>query len=119
MGCVGSPSAGTAPFTHVPFGFPFGLLQHDMVERFLLYFFTQSAHANTRGTWTTPESASIDRGSGAISFSSAGVNNVPLSIKWMLVFEEPETHTLWLGKAVPRDWLAPGESALLVEQATT
>ena len=37
----------------------------------------------------------------------------------MLVFEEPETHTLWLGKAVPRDWLAPGESALLVEQATT
>ena len=117
--CVGSPSAGTAPFTHVPFGFPFGLLQHDMVERFLLYFFTQSAHANTRGTWTTPESASIDRSHGAISYSAAGVNNVPLSIKWMLVFEEPETHTLWLGKAVPRDWLAVGEQPLVVQRATT
>ena len=117
--CVGSPSAGTAPFTHVPFGFPHGLLQHDMVERFLLYFFTQSAHANTRGTWTTPESASIDRTHGAISYSAAGVNNVPLSIKWMHVFEEPETHTLWLAKATPRDWLAPGESPLMVEGATT
>ena len=30
---VGSPSAGIAPFTHVPFGFPHGLLQHDMVEQ--------------------------------------------------------------------------------------
>ena len=96
-----------------------GLLQHDMVERFLLYFFTQSAHANTRGTWTTPESASIDRTHGAISFSAAGVNNVPLCIKWMHVFEEPETHTLWLAKATPRDWLAPGEAPLVIKRATT
>jgi len=117
--CVGSPSAGTAPFTHVPFGFPHGLLQHDMVERFLLYFFTQSAHANTRGTWTTPESASIDRMHGAISYSAAGVNNVPLCIKWMHVFEEPETRTLWLAKATPRDWLVPGEAPLVIERATT
>ena len=47
---VGAPAAGTAIFTHVPFGFPYGLLQHDMVEQFLVYFFAQSAHANTRGT---------------------------------------------------------------------
>eukprot|EP01051_Picozoa_sp_SAG22_P006630 SAG22_NODE_440_length_10484_cov_19.751661_4_plen_468_part_00 len=118
--CVGSPSAGTAPFTHVPFGFPHGLLQHDYVERFLLYLFTQSAHANTRGTWTTPESASIDRRHGAISFSAAGVNNIPLSIKWMLVFEEPEARTLWLAKATPRDWLLPAtKEPLAVERATT
>ena len=74
---VGSPAAGLNPFTHVPFGFPFGLLQHDHVEPFLLYLFTQSAHAHTRGTWTTPESASIDRRRGAIAYSAAGVNNVP------------------------------------------
>jgi len=35
---------------------PFGLLVHDFVERFLLYFFTQSAHSATRGTFVTPES---------------------------------------------------------------
>ena len=90
-----------------------------MVKEFLLYFFTQSAHANTRGTWTTPESASIDRRSGAISFSAAGVNNVPLCIKWMLCFEEPETRTLWLGKAVPRDWLVPTEAPLSAQGLTT
>jgi hypothetical protein len=84
--CAGSPAAGVAVFTHVPFGMPFGLLQHDMVERFLLYFFTQSAHANTRGTWTTPESSSLTDRSHSISFSAAGVNNVPLCIKWMLAY---------------------------------
>lgn len=46
---MGSPSAGPNTFSHTPFGFPFGLLQHDYVERFLLYYFTQSAHQNTRG----------------------------------------------------------------------
>ena len=117
--CMGSPSAGDAVFTHVPFGFPHGLLQHDMVERFLLYFFTQSAHANTRGTYTTPESSSMmDRGH-SISYSAAGVNNVPLCLKWMLVFEEPETRTLWLAKATPRDWLEQGAGAVAVEGATT
>ena len=116
---MGSPSAGTAIFTHVPLGFPFGLLQHDMVERFLLYFFTQSAHANSRGTWTTPESASIDRRHGAISYSAAGVNNVPVCLKWMLAFEEPETRTLWLAKATPRDWLAAGQDPIVASNLTT
>ena len=31
--CVGSPSSGTAPFTHVPFGFPHGLLQVRVAVR--------------------------------------------------------------------------------------
>ena len=48
-------------FVHSPQGFPYGLLVHDFVERFLLYFFTHSAHTNTRGTFTTPESTTLDR----------------------------------------------------------
>ena len=72
---VGAPAAGLAIFTHVPFGFPHGLLQHDMVDRFLLYFFAQSAHANTRGTWNTPESASIDRRSGGVTLSLFSTNS--------------------------------------------
>ena len=47
--------------TDVPQGLPYGLLVHDMVERFLLHFFTQSAHTNTRGTFSTPESTTLDR----------------------------------------------------------
>jgi len=116
---MGAPAAGVAIFNHVPFGFPHGLLQHDMVERFLLYFFTMSAHGSSRGFWMTPESTSITVRTHNVWYSAAGPNNVPLCLRWMLVFEELETRTLWLGKAVPRDWLAPGEAPLLIENATT
>jgi hypothetical protein len=116
---MGAPSAGVNIFNHVPFGFPHGLLQHDMVERFLLYFFTISAHGSSRGFWMTPESSSIVERTHNVWFSAAGPNNVPLCLKWMLVFEEPETRTLWLGKATPRDWLVAGEAPLAVERATT
>ena len=51
--------------------------------------------------------------------ASAGQGNVPLCLKWMLCFEEPETRTLWLGKATPRDWLAAGEAPLIASNLTT
>jgi hypothetical protein len=85
---VGSPSGGTNGdaliFVHIPQGLPFGLLTHDMVERFLLYFFTQSAHSATRGTFTTPESQTIDRTRGGYAYASPGQANVPMALKWML-----------------------------------
>ena len=91
-----------------------------MIERFLLHFYAVSAHGYTRGSWTTPESSNLaDRDDPAVTYASIGVHTVPIYLKWMHVFEEPETHTLWLAKATPRDWLAPGESPLMVEGATT
>ena len=33
-------------------GWGYGLLQHDYIERFLVFTFAVSAHAQTRGTWT-------------------------------------------------------------------
>ena len=70
---MGSPSGGgTRIFVHTPQGFPFGLLVHDMVDRFLLYYFTQSAHTNTRGTLTTPESTTLDRNGYDYGYASAG-----------------------------------------------
>ena len=67
----------------------------------------------------TPESVSITDRTHVVSYSASGINNAPLCLKWMLVFEEPETRTLWLGKAVPRDWLAAGETPVSVQGATT
>jgi hypothetical protein len=88
-------------------GLAYGLLQHDMIERFLLHFFAVSAHGYTRGTWTTPESSNLaDRDEPTIPYASTGIHAVPIYLKWMLVFEEPETRTLWLGKATPRDCVA-------------
>ena len=117
--CMGTPSEFQNVFSHIPFGFPYSLLQHDMVERFLLYYFTQSAHVATRGFFMTPESSSIVDRTHEVAFSSAGPNNVVAALKWMLVFEEPETRTLWLAKATPRDWLRPGEAPIAVQHATT
>ena len=117
----GSPSSrsGNLIFSHIPQGLPFGLLVHDFVERFLLYFFHQSAHANTRGTFTTPESSFLDRSAGGYGYASAGEANVPMALKWMLCFEEPETRTLWLAKATPRDWLAADEDPIVASQLAT
>eukprot|EP01052_Picozoa_sp_SAG31_P049647 SAG31_NODE_10968_length_1077_cov_1.923313_1_plen_203_part_00 len=106
-------------FVHIPQGFPYGLLVHDMVERFLLYFFTHSAHTNTRGTFTTPESTTLDRNGYDYAYASPGTGNVPMCMKWMLCFEEPQTRTLWLGKALPRDWLVAGEAPVVAEKMTT
>ena len=36
-----------------------------------------------------------------------------LNLGWALVFEEPITRGLWLGKATPRAWWAPGETIAL------
>jgi hypothetical protein len=106
-------------FVHIPQGLPFGLLQHDMIDRFLLYFFTQSAHCATRGTFLTPESQSVDRDRGGYAYASPGQSNVAMAMKWTLCYEEPETRTLWLAKALPRDWLVSGEAPLVAKNLTT
>ena len=57
MGCTGYNNKQT---TYIAYGKAYGLLQHDMVERFLLHFFAMAA-TRTRGTWTTPEACSPDK----------------------------------------------------------
>ena len=54
-----------------------------------------------------------------MTYASVGIHTVPIYLKWMHVFEEPETHTLWLAKATPREWLSPGQPAIEVTNATT
>ena len=79
-----------------------------------------SAHAYTRGSFTTPESANVaDREMPAVTYAAAGEVITPTYLKWMLCFEEPETRTLWLAKATPRDWLAAGEAPLMASNLTT
>jgi len=116
LGCAGYNSK---QVTFWAYGIAYGLLQHDMVERFLLHYFSMSAHTYTRGTWTTPEAVSPDRDVGSTDYVAAGVMTAPTYLKWMLLFEEPDRRTLWLAKALPRDWLAPGTDPIRVENATT
>jgi len=118
---LGSPGpSGSSIASRGILGFGFGLLVHDMVEEFILHYFTVSAHAYTRGTFTTPESSDlIDRDLAPVAYSSAGVVTAPTYLKWMLCFEEPESKTLWITKATPRDWIAPGEEPLIAKGLST
>ena len=102
LGCTGYNNKMT---TYTAYGMAYGYLQHDMVERFLLHFFGMALHTYTRGTWTTPEATSPDRDVASTAYVAAGVVTVPVYLKWALLFEEPENKTVWVGKAIPRDWL--------------
>jgi hypothetical protein len=118
---LGSPAVyGVSLSSPTSYGLAFGLLQHDMVEQFLLHYFAMSAHSYARGAWTTPEFSNVvDRDVPAGTYVAAGEVIAPTYLKWMLCFEEPETQTLWLAKATPRDWLVAGEAAVVASNLTT
>jgi len=117
---LGVPAIGSVISLRAPFGLAYALLQHDYVARFLLHVYAVSAHGYTRGTWTTPLSSDVaDRDTPADAYAATAIHTMPTYLKWMLIFEEPETRTLWLGKATPREWLAPTEAPIVVRRATT
>ena len=85
-------------------------LQADLVREYLLLVFAISAHAYTRGTHIAPESTPIDRAAASPPFATPAGLTAPLFLKWLLVFEDPIAHGIWLCRALPRAWLAQGES---------
>lgn len=101
--------------TYTAYGMAYGLLQHDMVERALVHMQMLTLHTYTRGTWTTPEARGADPSVGSTDYVAAGVHTAPIYLKWMLVFEEPNTRTVWLAKATPRDWLGVAAATTPVE----
>ena len=114
MGMFGTRRFAT-PF--ICFGEAYGLIQHDMIREFLLFFYTDILHHHTRGTWTSFECVDFDRDNAqSTSYSTPSQMLVPVITKWMLVFEDPLDETLWLAKATPREWLKNGKE-ISVENA--
>ena len=56
---------------------------------------------------------------GGTDYVAAGVMTAPTYLKWALLFEEPDNRTVWLAKALPRDWLAIGVEPVKVSNATS
>ena len=82
---------------------PYGLLHHDDVRAYLLSELRAlEAHCDSLGTWTAPETRRVRAGSRAAPYCSPAQLVVPLLVRWMLAFEEPNSEVLWLGKACPR-----------------
>jgi hypothetical protein len=92
------------------YGEAYGLIQHDMIPDFLLFFYAHATHLHARGTWTAYECVDMDRDRGEHApYCAPAQMTIPAITKWMLVFEDPLSATLWLAKATPRTWLAHGE----------
>ena len=100
------------------YGHAYGLLQHDFVRRYLLTLYSIMAHQYTRGTWTAPETRNIDPERFAAPYCTPAQMVVPMMTRWMLVFEDPESPTLWLAKGTPRSWLEDAKR-LAVSSAPT
>jgi hypothetical protein len=91
------------------YGYGYGLLQHDLIREALLTMYSDMAHQYTRGTWIAPETRSILPDEGAAPYCTPAQLVVALMTKWLLVFEDPQSETVWLGKGIPRKWLQDGK----------
>jgi hypothetical protein len=92
------------------YGEAYGLIQHDMIHEFLLFYYTHAAHLHTRGTWSVFECVDMDRDRGEhLPYCAPAQVTIPTVTKWMLVFEDPLSSTLWLARATPRAWLENGK----------
>lgn len=100
-------------------GAGFGLLQHDMIDEFLMSYFALMAHCYTRGTWTAFECCDLDRerANHTPYAAPAQLAAVPMT-KWMLVFDNPADDRLWLAKATPREWLEDGKRIAVTNAPT-
>ena len=77
------------------------------------------AHDCTRGTWTCFESRQIPNGTPAGGYTTPSQSKVPLDVKFALVFADPVRRgELSLCKAVPREWLAAGETVRVANAPT-
>jgi hypothetical protein len=92
------------------YGHGYGLVQHDLIREALLLTYSTMAHQYTRGTWTAPETRNLLGDGNAAPYCTPAQLVVALMTRWLLVFEDPESETLWLGKAIPREWLADGKT---------
>ena len=95
------------------YGYGYGLIQRDMIREALLMMYSDMAHQYTRGTWTSPETRNVLIDRIAAPYCTPAELVVALMTRWLLVFEDPESTTLWLGKAVPRKWLEDGKTTTI------
>ena len=100
------------------YGHGYGLIQHDMIREALLMMYGVMAHQYTRGTWTAPETRNVLIDRPAAPYCTPAQLVVALMTRWLLVFEDPQSETLWLGKAVPRKWLEDGKTTAVSEAPT-
>lgn len=106
-------------------GLGYGYLLLDRVDDFLLFLFAEASHGYSRGTWTATEDSTLDRRQwnggklgGGSGYCAPSQTLLPTLMKWLLVWEDPRSRTLWLGRAVPRVWLSDGKRVAVRDSST-
>ncbi len=91
----------------ISYGYAQALLRLDRIEEYLLFLYSHRYHDHSRGSWTAGEVSGIT-GDGTL-FCIPAQLTIPILVRWMLVFEDPDEDALYLGRALPRSWLASGK----------
>jgi hypothetical protein len=100
----------------ISYGYAQMLLRLDRIEEFLLFLYSHRYHDHSRGSWTAGEVADIN--GGTATFCIPAQQTIPLLVRWMLVLEDSDKEILYLGKGIPRSWLASAQE-IKIEQAPT
>jgi hypothetical protein len=107
---------GRAILGFISYGYAQALLRLDRIEEYILFMYSHRYHDHSRGSWTAGEVSGIT-GGGAL-FCIPAQQTVPLLVRWMLVFEDPDEDRLYFGRALPSDWIASGKP-IGIEHAPT
>ena len=92
------------------------LLRLDRIEECLLFLYAHRYHNHTRGSWVSGEVSGITGGTAL--FCIPAQQTIPLLVRWMLVLEDSDEDRLYLGKGLPRDWVASGKEVKIQQAAT-
>lgn len=91
-----------------------GLLETDDIDHYLLLLYGHWAHHCAQGTLSSYEQVPIEPDATGTRHLWPGQVvpcqvMVPTMLRWALVYEERDAEVLWLGRAMPRRWLTPGQ----------
>lgn len=114
---VGAPSAdGRDILGFVSYGYALSLLLNNRIDEFVLFLYSHRYHAHTRGSWTAGEVTDIT--GGRALFCIPAQLTIPSIMRWALVLEHPDENVLYLGRGIPRAWLATAQE-VGIRQAPT
>lgn len=100
----------------ISYGYAYSLLLNDRIDEFILFLYTHRYHVHTRGAWKAGEVTEINGGSH--NFCIPSQLTIPSILRWALVLEHPDEDTLFLGRGIPRAWLATGKEISILQAPT-
>lgn len=100
------------------YGYWLNCLQRDDVKRAIIGLYGSLAYGMSRDTYAAVECTSIQTGENYWMLPHTYSNTQQLRLLRNMLLRE-DGDTLWLGQAIPRDWLAPGKRVAVNDAPTT